>query len=36
MVTRGLGHNRVLADPLVVRAVVDFVAQETMGNACTM
>ena len=41
MVTRGLGHNRLLADPVVVRAVVDFVAQETpaqemMGNACTM
>ena len=36
MVTRGLGHNRLLADPTVVRAVVDFVSQETMGNACTM
>ena len=41
MVTRGLGHNRLLADPVVVRAVVDFVAQETptqetMGSACTM
>ena len=41
MVTRGLGHNRLLADPVVVGAVVDFVAQETpaqemMGNACTM
>jgi len=41
MVTRGLGHNRLLADPVVVRAVVDFVAQETLtqetvGNACTM
>jgi pimeloyl-ACP methyl ester carboxylesterase len=40
MVTRGLGHNRLLADPVVVRAVVDFVAQETptqemMDNACT-
>lgn len=28
MVTRGLGHNRLLADPTVVNAVVDFVAQE--------
>lgn len=36
MVTRGLGHNRLLADPVVVRAVVDFVDQETMGSACTM
>jgi len=41
MVTRGLGHNRLLADPIVVRAVVDFVSQETptqemTGNACTM
>jgi pimeloyl-ACP methyl ester carboxylesterase len=41
MVTRGLGHNRLLADPVVVRAVVDFVAQETptqemRGNACTI
>lgn len=46
MVTRGLGHNRLLADPEVVNAVVDFVAQETptqeapthetIGNACTM
>jgi pimeloyl-ACP methyl ester carboxylesterase len=36
MVTRGLGHNRLLADPAVVRAVVDFVAQETIGNACTI
>jgi pimeloyl-ACP methyl ester carboxylesterase len=41
MVTRGLGHNRLLADPVVVRAVVDFVAQEMptqemMGNACTI
>jgi pimeloyl-ACP methyl ester carboxylesterase len=41
MVTRGLGHNRLLADPAVVRAVVDFVAQETpaqeiIGSACTI
>jgi pimeloyl-ACP methyl ester carboxylesterase len=41
MVTRGLGHNRLLADPKVVNAVVDFVAQDTpaqemRGNACTM
>lgn len=36
MVTRGLGHNRVLADPAVVSAVVGFVAQETIGSACTV
>jgi pimeloyl-ACP methyl ester carboxylesterase len=36
MVTRGLGHNRLLADPAVVNALVDFVDQETTGNACTM
>jgi pimeloyl-ACP methyl ester carboxylesterase len=40
MVTRGLGHNRLLADPVVVRALVGFVTQETptqemIGNACT-
>jgi pimeloyl-ACP methyl ester carboxylesterase len=36
MVTRGLGHNRLLAHEPVVRAVVDFVsAQETIGSACT-
>jgi pimeloyl-ACP methyl ester carboxylesterase len=37
MVTRGLGHNRLLADPTVVRAIVDFVAvQEMSGSACTL
>lgn len=36
MITRGLGHNRLLADPKVVAAVIDFVAQETTGNACTV
>jgi pimeloyl-ACP methyl ester carboxylesterase len=36
MVTRGLGHNRLLADQAVVTAIVDFVsAQETSGSACT-
>jgi len=36
MVTHGLGHNRLLADPTVVTAIVDFVAaQETTGSACT-
>jgi pimeloyl-ACP methyl ester carboxylesterase len=36
MVTRGLGHNRLLADVTVVRAIVDFVAiQEMSGSACT-
>ena len=34
MVTRGLGHNRLLADPAVVTAIVDFVAaQEMTGRA---
>jgi len=39
MVTRGLGHNRLLADPAVVTAIVEFVAapempiQETTGRA---
>jgi pimeloyl-ACP methyl ester carboxylesterase len=34
MVTRGLGHNRLLADKTVVDAVLEFVdAQETMGSA---
>ena len=32
MVTRGLGHNRLLADPTVVRAVVDFVSQDTLNR----
>jgi pimeloyl-ACP methyl ester carboxylesterase len=36
MVTRGLGHNRLLADPTVVRAIAEFLAvQETSGSACT-
>jgi len=34
IVTRGLGHNRLLADPAVVAAIVDFVSdQEMTGNA---
>lgn len=33
IVTRGLGHNRLLADATVVSSVVDFVAaQETIGS----
>ncbi len=32
MITRGLGHNRLLADPTVVRAVVDFVGQDIQDN----
>jgi pimeloyl-ACP methyl ester carboxylesterase len=33
IVTRGLGHNRLLADPGVVTAIVAFVSvQETMGS----
>ena len=36
LVTRGLGHNRLLADPTVVNAVVEFVAQEMIGSTCTM
>jgi len=36
MITHGLGYNRLLADPTVVTAIVDFVAaQETTGSACT-
>lgn len=34
IVTRGLGHNRLLADPVVVTAIVEFVAgQEMTGSA---
>ncbi len=34
IVTQGLGHNRLLADPSVVTALADFVAaQETTGSA---
>lgn len=34
IVTRGLGHNRLLADPAVVTAIVDFVSdQEMTGSA---
>jgi len=34
IVTRGLGHNRLLADPAVVAVIVDFVSdQEMTGNA---
>jgi pimeloyl-ACP methyl ester carboxylesterase len=34
IVTRGLGHNRLLADPGVVTAIVEFVSgQETIGSA---
>jgi pimeloyl-ACP methyl ester carboxylesterase len=34
IVTRGLGHNRLLADPAVVTALVNFVAaQEMTGSA---
>lgn len=34
IVTRGLGHNRLLADPAVVAAIVDFVSdQEMIGSA---
>ena len=35
MVTQGLGHNRLLADPTVVRAVVDFVDQDTPARNAT-
>jgi pimeloyl-ACP methyl ester carboxylesterase len=35
IVTRGLGHNRLLADPKVVDALADFVSQDTMGNTRT-
>ena len=34
MVTRGLGHNRLLADPAVVTAILAFVSDQAMtGNA---
>lgn len=34
IVTRGLGHNRLLADPAVVTAIVEFVScQEMTGSA---
>jgi pimeloyl-ACP methyl ester carboxylesterase len=34
IITRGLGHNRLLADPVVVTALMDFVSdQETTGSA---
>lgn len=36
IVTRGLGHNRLLADPTVVASVVDFVVQETTGSDSTL
>ena len=35
IVTRGLGHNRLLADPTVVASVVDFVVQETATQETT-
>jgi pimeloyl-ACP methyl ester carboxylesterase len=36
MVTRGLGHNRLLADPAVVAAIANFVAAQAMtGRAST-
>lgn len=35
LVTHGLGHNRLLADPAVVTSIVDFVSQEMIGSACT-
>ena len=41
MVTRRLGHNRLLTDPVVVTAIVDFVVacetlpQKTMGSTWT-
>ena len=37
MVTRGLGHNRLLADEAVVKAVVDFVDHDPAAHdACTL
>lgn len=35
IVTRGLGHNRLLADPAVVRAIADFVAPGSAGQEMT-
>jgi pimeloyl-ACP methyl ester carboxylesterase len=36
MVTRGLGHNRLLADPAVVTAILDFVAAQAMTGSVSI
>jgi pimeloyl-ACP methyl ester carboxylesterase len=36
MVTRGLGHNRLLADPKVVAAILDFVAAQAMTGSVSI
>lgn len=36
MVTRGLGHNRLLADPVVVAAIADFVAGQAMTGSASI
>ncbi len=36
IVTRGLGHNRLLADPAVVTAIVDFVSRQEMTGSASI
>lgn len=36
MVTRGLGHNRLLADPAVVEAVANFVADQAITGSASI
>lgn len=36
IVTRGLGHNRLLADPAVVTAIVDFVLRQEMTGSASI
>ena len=36
IVTRGLGHNRLLADPAVVTAIVDFVSDQAMTGSASI
>ncbi len=36
IVTRGLGHNRLLADPAVVAAIVDFVSDQAMTGSASI
>ena len=36
IVTRGLGHNRLLADPAVVTAIVDFVSAQAMTGSASI
>jgi len=36
IVTRGLGHNRLLADPAVVTAIVEFVSAQAMTGSASI